>query len=123
MVFLDGQKMSKSLGNLVFVDKLRTEWDPRAIRLAIIDNHYRRDWEWNDALMPRNTERLRAWKHASGGRTDARLLDDVRAALDDDLDTHRRAGGDRRRRRGRATTSAPPRRCSASTCRPRVDAV
>ena len=87
MVFLDGQKMSKSLGNLVFVDKLRTEWDPRAIRLAIIDNHYRRDWEWDDSLMPRNTERLRAWKHASGGPADGAVIDDVRAALDDDLDT------------------------------------
>jgi L-cysteine:1D-myo-inositol 2-amino-2-deoxy-alpha-D-glucopyranoside ligase len=87
MVFLDGAKMSKSLGNLVFVDKLRTEWDPRAIRLAIIDNQYRRDWEWNDTLMPRNTERLRTWKDASNGSTDDALLDDVRAALDDDLDT------------------------------------
>jgi L-cysteine:1D-myo-inositol 2-amino-2-deoxy-alpha-D-glucopyranoside ligase len=87
MVFLDGQKMSKSLGNLVFVDKLRTEWDPRAIRLAIVDNHYRRDWEWDDSLMPRNTERLRAWKHASGGAADGGVIDDVRAALDDDLDT------------------------------------
>ena len=87
MVFMDGEKMSKSLGNLVFVDKLRTEWDPRAIRLAIIENHYRRDWEWDDALMPRNAERLRPWKDASGGATDEALVDDVRAALDDDLDT------------------------------------
>jgi L-cysteine:1D-myo-inositol 2-amino-2-deoxy-alpha-D-glucopyranoside ligase len=87
MVRKDGEKMSKSLGNLVFVDKLRTEWDPRAIRLAIIDNHYRRDWEWDDTIMPRNTDRLRSWKDASGGSTDDALLDDVRAALDDDLDT------------------------------------
>ena len=33
--------MSKSLGNLVFVDALRKEWDPMAIRLAIIEHHYR----------------------------------------------------------------------------------
>jgi len=87
MVYMDGQKMSKSLGNLVFVDKLRTEWDPRAIRLAIIEHHYRREWEWDDALMPRNSDRLRAWV-ATADRPDAAgLLDDVRAALDDDLDT------------------------------------
>jgi len=61
MVSLDGHKMSKSLGNLVFVDKLRTEWDPRAIRIAIIGNHYRRDWDWTDVLMPNATERLRRW--------------------------------------------------------------
>ena len=58
MVYMDGHKMSKSLGNLVFVDALRKEWDPRAIRLAIIEHHYRRDWEWDDGLMPRNAERL-----------------------------------------------------------------
>ena len=41
MVRMDGEKMSKSLGNLVFVDQLRKEWDPRAIRLAIVEHHYR----------------------------------------------------------------------------------
>ncbi|MGH9178012.1 MAG: cysteine--tRNA ligase, partial [Acidimicrobiales bacterium] len=41
MVRMDGEKMSKSLGNLVFVSDLRKEWDPRAIRLAVAANHYR----------------------------------------------------------------------------------
>ncbi len=85
MVFMDGTKMSKSLGNLVFVDKLRTEWDPRAIRLAIIEHHYRREWEWDDTLMPRNAARVHAWSHSSAGV--GGVVDDVRAALDDDLDT------------------------------------
>ena len=49
----DGAKMSKSLGNLVFVDGLRKEWDPMVIRLAIIEHHYRTEWEWDDELMPR----------------------------------------------------------------------
>ena len=78
--------MSKSLGNLVFVDKLRTEYDPRAIRLAIIEHHYRNEWEWDDDLMPRNAARL-----AGVARTprmgESGVIDDVRAALDDDLDT------------------------------------
>jgi L-cysteine:1D-myo-inositol 2-amino-2-deoxy-alpha-D-glucopyranoside ligase len=86
MVFMDGHKMSKSLGNLVFVDKLRTEWDPRAIRLAIIEHHYRRDWEWHPSLMEANTERLAAWSECDGPGS-AALVDEVRAALDDDLDT------------------------------------
>ncbi|MGD9997579.1 MAG: cysteine--tRNA ligase [Ilumatobacteraceae bacterium] len=85
MVYMDGHKMSKSRGNLVFVDKLRTEWDPRAIRLGLIEHHYRADWEWDDGLMRRNTDRLAAWHAAAGD--DHGLLDDVRAALDDDLDT------------------------------------
>ncbi len=85
MVFMNGSKMSKSLGNLVFVDKLRTEYDPRAIRLAIIEHHYRNEWEWDDGLMPRNAARLQAWLSAPAG--DSAVIDDVRAALDDDLDT------------------------------------
>jgi L-cysteine:1D-myo-inositol 2-amino-2-deoxy-alpha-D-glucopyranoside ligase len=68
----------------VFVDALRTEWDPRAIRLAIIEHHYRREWEWDNSLMPRNGQRLERW--CKSGKGDA-ALDDVRAALDDDLDT------------------------------------
>ncbi|MGB8860720.1 MAG: cysteine--tRNA ligase, partial [Ilumatobacteraceae bacterium] len=85
MVFMDGHKMSKSLGNLVFVDQLRTEWDPRAIRLAIIEHHYRREWEWDDTLMPRNAARFAAW--SASHKAESGVVDDVRAALDDDLDT------------------------------------
>lgn len=85
MVFKDGHKMSKSLGNLVFVDALRQEWDPRAIRLAIIEHHYRREWEWDDELMPRNRARLQAWLDNS--HEESGVVDDVRAALDDDLNT------------------------------------
>ena len=88
MVFMDGHKMSKSRGNLVFVDKLRTEFDPRAIRLGIIEHHYRIEWEWDDGLMHRNTERLAAWSGAADHiHQDDAVLADVRAALDDDLDT------------------------------------
>ena len=85
MVYMDGHKMSKSLGNLVFVDKLRTEWDPRAIRLAIIEHHYRHEWEWDDTLMPRSAARLEHWTR--GGSGESGVVDDVRAALDDDLNT------------------------------------
>jgi len=85
MVFMDGHKMSKSLGNLVFVDKLRTEWDPRAIRLAIIEHHYRREWEWDDTLMPRNAARVQAWSESH--MAESGVIDEVRAALDDDLNT------------------------------------
>jgi L-cysteine:1D-myo-inositol 2-amino-2-deoxy-alpha-D-glucopyranoside ligase len=84
MVRMDGEKMSKSLGNLVFVSDLRKTWDPRAIRLAVLAHHYRAGWEWTDSVMPEAADRLALWDAAgvgSGG------LDEVRAALDDDLDT------------------------------------
>jgi L-cysteine:1D-myo-inositol 2-amino-2-deoxy-alpha-D-glucopyranoside ligase len=87
----DGQKMSKSLGNLVFVDALRKEWDPMAIRVAIVEHHYRTEWEWDDDLMPRSAKRLDAWRGTPGGTGGDGVLTEVRAALDDDLDTPRAA--------------------------------
>jgi len=90
MVSMDGHKMSKSRGNLVFVDKLRTQHDPMAIRLGLIEHHYRTEWEWDDGLMARNEARLAQWKsaaHVGGSQGDSGLLADVRSALDNDLDT------------------------------------
>jgi L-cysteine:1D-myo-inositol 2-amino-2-deoxy-alpha-D-glucopyranoside ligase len=86
LIAKDGQKMSKSLGNLVFVDKLRTEWEPMTIRLGLIEHHYRTEWEWDDELMPRNAERLGRWRNGADGAA-SDLLDEVRDRLDDDLDT------------------------------------
>ena len=89
MVFMDGAKMSKSLGNLVFVDALRKLWDPRAIRLAIINNHYRFEWEWDDTHMPLARERLQAWHESVNFPQDPSTLEAVRSHLDNDLDTPR----------------------------------
>jgi L-cysteine:1D-myo-inositol 2-amino-2-deoxy-alpha-D-glucopyranoside ligase len=84
MVRMDGEKMSKSLGNLVFVSDLRKEWDTRAIRLAVVAHHYRTPWEWDETIMPTAAQRLEAW--IAAGEGDA-ALDEVRERLDDDLDT------------------------------------
>jgi len=88
MVRMDGEKMSKSLGNLVFVSDLRKTWDPRAIRLAVLAHRYRDEWEWNDDVMPAAADRLAGWRAVTTGDGDA-ALDEVRSALDDDLDTPR----------------------------------
>ncbi|MAN32745.1 MAG: cysteine--tRNA ligase [Actinomycetota bacterium] len=87
LISKDGEKMSKSLGNLVFIDALREEWDPRAIRLGIISHHYRTEWEWHDNLMPSSNERLARWQASVGGDDGGALINAVRAALDNDLDT------------------------------------
>jgi len=68
----------------VFVSELSTEWDPRSIRLACLSHHYRTSWEWDDMLMPVAQARLDSW--AAAGPGDA-AIDEVRAALDEDLDT------------------------------------
>jgi len=83
MVRMDGEKMSKSLGNLVFVSELRKEWGAMAIRLMIVENHYRTPWEWDDTRMPRAAARLERWRAAGAGDGG---LESVRAALDEDLD-------------------------------------
>ena len=84
MVRMDGEKMSKSLGNLVFVSELRKEWEPMAIRLILVEEHYRTGWEWDDSRPVRAAERLEHWRAAGVGDG---ALAEARAALDDDLDT------------------------------------
>jgi L-cysteine:1D-myo-inositol 2-amino-2-deoxy-alpha-D-glucopyranoside ligase len=93
MVGLDGQKMSKSLGNLVLVSKLRAAGEaPEAIRLAILANHYRSDWEWTTELFEVAKARLARWRealpHAAKGSAEL-LLAEIRGALADDLDAPR----------------------------------
>src|SRR5215213_8787342 len=93
MVAYDGEKMSKSKGNLVLVSRLReTGTDPMAIRLAILGHHYRSDWEWTDDDLRGAETRLAAWRAAADGASHdraRRLADDVRAALAEDLDASR----------------------------------
>ena len=48
LVHYEGSKMSKSLGNLVFVHELRERHEPMAIRLALMSQHYRTPWPWHD---------------------------------------------------------------------------
>ena len=84
--------MSKSLGNLVFVSELRKEIDPRAIRLALMAHHYRSDFEWFDEEGPQAQRDLELLVRSGGGVqpvSEGPLIDEVRAALDDDLDTRR----------------------------------
>jgi L-cysteine:1D-myo-inositol 2-amino-2-deoxy-alpha-D-glucopyranoside ligase len=83
--------MSKSRGNLVLVSKLRVGGvDPMAIRLALLDGHYRADREWTGGRLPAAEVRLAQWRAAAGlpsGPPAQPLLAEVRAALADDLDT------------------------------------
>ncbi|MFI7426228.1 cysteine--1-D-myo-inosityl 2-amino-2-deoxy-alpha-D-glucopyranoside ligase [Micromonospora sp. NPDC049836] len=91
MIGLDGEKMSKSRGNLVFVSRLRADRvDPMAVRLALISGHYRADRSWTDDLLDTAQQRLDRWRRAAAapaGPSGAELLAGVRARLADDLDT------------------------------------
>lgn len=93
MVGLGGEKMSKSLGNLVFVSRLREQGvDPMAIRLVLVGHHYRGGWEWTDEGVVLAQARLARWREAAalpaGPSFDA-TLDRMREVLADDLDAPR----------------------------------
>jgi L-cysteine:1D-myo-inositol 2-amino-2-deoxy-alpha-D-glucopyranoside ligase len=91
MIGLDGEKMSKSRGNLVLVSKLRGAGvDMMAVRLALLDGHYRDDREWTGGRLPSAEARLARWRAAvdrPAGAPAEPMLAAVRARLADDLDT------------------------------------
>ncbi len=88
MVSYEGEKMSKSLGNLVFVSDLLKTADPRAIRLALMRHHYRAGFEWYDTDLDEGNallRRLLAAAERPDGADPRPFAARVRAALDDDL--------------------------------------
>jgi L-cysteine:1D-myo-inositol 2-amino-2-deoxy-alpha-D-glucopyranoside ligase len=91
MIGLDGAKMSKSKGNLVFVSRLRGDGvDPAVIRLALLAGHYRADRSWTEALPVAAGRRLARWREAvsrPAGPEAVTLLAQVREHLGNDLDT------------------------------------
>ncbi|MUL43396.1 cysteine--1-D-myo-inosityl 2-amino-2-deoxy-alpha-D-glucopyranoside ligase [Streptomonospora sp. PA3] len=91
MVGLDGEKMSKSRGNLVFASTLRKRgMDPMAVRLAMLPHHYRTAWQWSEDVLEEGLRRLGRWRAAADlltGPDAMPALERVRAALADDLDT------------------------------------
>jgi L-cysteine:1D-myo-inositol 2-amino-2-deoxy-alpha-D-glucopyranoside ligase len=98
MVAYQGEKMSKSLGNLVLVSRLLEQGvDARVIRVALLGHHYRSDWEWFDQALDDASARLAAWQAATSRRADAvpddaaaderAVVSAIRAALRNDLDT------------------------------------
>ena len=91
MVAYEGAKMSKSLGNLVLVSRLRADGvDPMAIRLALLAHHYRSDWEWTAGVLAEAQARLDRWRGAVRAEgpapSAAPVLAVVRDRLADDLD-------------------------------------
>lgn len=91
MVYYQGEKMSKSLGNLIFVSELvQSGVDPMAIRLTILSNHYSQEWEWASELLDAANARLAKWKKALAQNQcceSDQLLEEVRTVLANDLDT------------------------------------
>lgn len=93
MIGLDGEKMSKSKGNLVFVSKLiRSGINPMAIRWALMGHRYSSDLMWSQSLIEiaqREIEALqRALSKSEVAPTES-IIQEIIDALSDDLDTPR----------------------------------
>jgi L-cysteine:1D-myo-inositol 2-amino-2-deoxy-alpha-D-glucopyranoside ligase len=93
MVALDGEKMSKSKGNLELVSRLRRQGvDPAAIRLALLRHHYRSDWEWSAGDIEESVALLGRIRRAAGAERGAGtlpLVTGVLSAMAEDLDAPR----------------------------------
>ena len=91
MIGLDGEKMSKSKGNLVFVSKLiQAGTDPMVIRFALMSQHYRLDRMWTDELLLQATQRVNQIRKALASGVVApteSVIEQIVTALSDDLDT------------------------------------
>ena len=91
MIGLDGEKMSKSKGNLVFVSKLVAAGrDPMAIRWALMKDHYRQDRMWTDELLVAAESELIALRSCLAQNDVAPtsdLIEKIVDALSDDLNT------------------------------------
>ena len=89
MVAYEGEKMSKSRGNLVFVSRLRAQGvDPMAIRLVLLAHHYREDWEYTPDALAFAQQRLATWRAAlsvNEAPAAEATVEAMREALADDL--------------------------------------
>jgi cysteinyl-tRNA synthetase len=89
-MLMAGEKMSKSLGNMVFAKDLLKDHDAATIRLALMHYHHRMGGEWQSELLS-EAQKLLEHVHMASGRCDdesaTTLLAEVRAALDDDINT------------------------------------
>ena len=104
MVAFEGEKMSKSRGNLVLVSKLRADGvDPMAIRLVLLDQHYRTGWEYTPDLLDAAQARLARWREALSVNRGAEAPT-----------THRRRARRRRRRPRHASGAGRGRRTGPS---------
>lgn len=91
LVAYDGEKMSKSKGNLVFVSRLREAGvDPVVVRALLLAQHYRVGWEYTDDLLEAASRRVERWRAAlsvNAGPDAVATVQAVRDALARDLDS------------------------------------
>lgn len=91
MIGLDGEKMSKSKGNLIFVSRLlENQVDPMVIRWALLTGHYQSDRQWSDELLRKAESEVELVRTALSRNEVAdtdQLIKDLISDLANNLDT------------------------------------
>lgn len=84
-----GEKMSKSLGNIVMVSDLLKKYSANSIRLALISHHYRKDWEFFEEELKKAEEKLSELFHNQKDNLDnnPKYEEEFKFYMDNDLNT------------------------------------
>ena len=86
-VTFDKEKMSKSLGNIVTINKLRENINGQVVRLALLSSHYKQPLDWNEKLINESQNTLDKWYGQYEKVESEELQDDVLKPLMEDLNT------------------------------------
>jgi cysteinyl-tRNA synthetase len=86
---VEGEKMSKSLGNFVTVRDILNDWPGEAIRLNMLRAHYRQPMDWTESGLREAARTIDAWYDIIGDVAPGLLCADAVDALSDDLNTPR----------------------------------
>jgi cysteinyl-tRNA synthetase len=84
---VEGEKMSKSLGNFTTIGELLADWPGDVLRLAMLSTHYRQPINWTVKNLQDAEKALAVWFEAAGGNAESRPAPGVLEALLDDLNT------------------------------------
>jgi len=87
---VEGEKMSKSLGNFVTIRQLLADWPGEVLRLNMLRTHYRQPIDWTMKGLHESQRTLDDWYEAVGDTTitaDAVADEEVFDSLCDDLNT------------------------------------
>jgi cysteinyl-tRNA synthetase len=86
---LEGEKMAKSVGNVVTIRALRADWPGEVLRLSMLKTHYRQPIDWTLRALEESSKTLDDWYEVAGEAMGERIGDAVLEAVADDLNTPR----------------------------------
>jgi len=86
-VTFDKEKMSKSIGNIVTINKLRQNVNGQVVRLALLSSHYKQPLDWNEKLIKESQNTLDKWYSQFEKIKSEELKDDILKPLQEDLNT------------------------------------